>query len=115
MRAQVEIVFREVNCATIFGDEFIEAMDGTTPLGNQCVDGDVEDTGCLAQAQLRSVEGLFKRNYERRRVTGKEKRRAEPSARLKICLARSAEAFLCVLSYQTLHPWKPPVNLPSGC
>ncbi|PYT54613.1 MAG: hypothetical protein DMG43_05650 [Acidobacteria bacterium] len=62
--------------------EFVEAMDGTTPLGNQRVDGDVEDTGCLAQVQLRSVEGLFKRNYERRRATGKEKRRAEPSARL---------------------------------
>src|SRR6266571_6585958 len=91
MRAQVEIILGEVNCAAIFGDEgmrvamfaagivkletraggqpdsgdasvvqgrseFVKAMDGTTPLGNQRVDGDVEDTGCLAQAQLRNVE-----------------------------------------------------------
>src|SRR5207245_7554923 len=43
--------------------EFVEAMGGTTRFGNQRVCGDVEGTGWLAQAQRRSVERLFKRNY----------------------------------------------------
>src|SRR6266700_928925 len=46
--------------------EFIEALKAASPQGDQFINSNVEDTGCLTQARLRIGEAPFYRNLERR-------------------------------------------------
>ena len=92
--AEVEIVFREIDSTTVFGDKgmgvtevaarfikvktrtggepdgrnalmiegsgkLIEARDTLAAGGNESINGDEEDAGCLAQAVLRNNQGIL--------------------------------------------------------
>src|SRR5258707_8395659 len=51
--------------------EFIEAREAASAEGDQSINGDVEDTGRLAQARLRSCEAHSIRNSKAGRFRGK--------------------------------------------
>jgi hypothetical protein len=73
--------------------EFIEAGEALSAYWDEGIDSNIEDARGLAQTKLRNGSVHSSGNRQASEYAGEQKKRADRSARLMMCLAESAREY----------------------